>query len=501
MNRTRIFVHNAASTALLQAITMISGFILPKIMMHVYGSEINGLITSINQFISTFNLVEAGISAAAIYSLYKPIAEKNIKVINGIIVAAKNFYTKTGFIFVSLTIGLAFLYPLFVHTDLLSPFDIGILVLILGVNGALEFFTLARYRVLLTADQKTYVISLASIVAIIFNIGIFAGAALGGCSIVIAKFLALFSIFIRTILLWGYCRIHYKFLDYHETPIPSALNRRWDALFLQVLGIIHTSAPMIIATFLIDLKTVSVFAVYNLVALGLQGILGIFTSGLAASFGDVIARKELKTLQRAESQFELSYYLLIAGTYGIAMVFIAPFIIWYTTGIHDTNYNQPMIGFLLMLNGLLYNVKTPQGMLVISAGLYRETRWQTTIQGLIEIGAGIVLGHFWGVYGILTGMILSNIYRDIDLPIFIGKYVTRVSPLISFKRMIYIAVITSAIYGLTFFVNIRSDTFLELVVQGIFVSIYALAVTVIVTRIAEPETTKGIMNRIRFLRK
>lgn len=501
MNRTKIFVHNALTTALLQVFSMISGFILPRIMIGIYGSEINGIVTSITQFISCFNLVEAGISAAATYSLYKPIAERNTKVINGIIVAARNFYNKTGFIFVALTIGLAVIYPWIVYTAKLSPLEIGILVLILGINGALEFFTLAKYRALLTADQKTYVISLASIVAILFNVGIFAGAALAGMSVVVAKFLAAFSIFVRTILLWGYCRYHYKFLDYHETPIPEALNRRWDALYLQILGVVHTSAPMILATFLTDLKMLSVFAIYNLVAMGLQGVLGVFISGLSATFGDIIARKELGTLQRAESQFELAYYLLIAGTYGVAMLFIAPFVVLYTMGVHDANYNQPLLGFLLMLNGLLYNIKTPQGMLVISAGLYRETRWQTTTQGLIEIIAGAALGYIWGIWGILVGMILSNIYRDIDLPFFISKHVTKVSPWISFKRMIYIAVITVAVYAVQWVVPIEPSSFVVWTLELIATMIYAAFITVIVAYIMEPETSRALLGRFRNLRR
>ena len=53
-----------------------------------YGSEINGLISSINQLLY-FSLVEAGLSGAAIYALYKPLADNDYKAINGVITAAK----------------------------------------------------------------------------------------------------------------------------------------------------------------------------------------------------------------------------------------------------------------------------------------------------------------------------------------------------------------------------------------------------------------------------
>ena len=164
MGRTSKFVLNAISTALLQIVTMVAGFITPRFLLVAYGSDINGLISSINQFIVYFNLVEAGLSSAAVYSLYKPIAEHNYNQINRVVVAARNFYVKSGFIFVGLVFLLAFVYPWITHTEVLDKGTVFCLVLVLGVNGALDFFTLAKYRALLTADQKTYVISTASIV-------------------------------------------------------------------------------------------------------------------------------------------------------------------------------------------------------------------------------------------------------------------------------------------------------------------------------------------------
>lgn len=102
MGRTSKFVLNSASTALLQVVTMVAGFITPRFLLMAYGSDVNGLISSINQFITYFNLVEAGLSSAAVYSLYKPIAENDHGKINRIVTAARNFYIKSGFIFVGL---------------------------------------------------------------------------------------------------------------------------------------------------------------------------------------------------------------------------------------------------------------------------------------------------------------------------------------------------------------------------------------------------------------
>lgn len=419
MSRTKSFIYNSLTAALLQIFTFIAGFIVPRIILAFYGSEINGLVTSITQFIAYFNLVEAGLAGAAVYALYKPLADEDHKSINAVLSATNRFYILSGYIFVALTLGLALIYPAFVKTTELSPFSVGALVLILGVSGALEFFTMAKYRVLLTADQKLYVLSLASIVAIVLNTVIIAVMAYSGASIVILRFVALFSVFARSLILYIYVRLNYKYIDYKETPNNEALNKRWDALYLQILGAIHTGAPVIIATIFTSLQMVSVYSIFHMVVAGVSGIVSIFTSGLSASFGDVIARNEQSILQKAYQEFELMFYALISWAFSCTMVLIMPFIKLYTAGINDVNYNIPLIGFLFTLNGLLFSLKTPQGMLVISAGLFRETRLQVTIQGLIAVVGGVIFVQFLGLAGILIGSILSNIYRDIDLLFYI----------------------------------------------------------------------------------
>lgn len=488
------------TAALLQIFTVAAGFIVPRIILVIYGSAINGLVTSISQFISLFSLVEAGLAGAAVYALYKPLADHDRKGINGILSATNRFYVLSGYIFVALTLGLALIYPAFVKTSELSPINVGILVIILGASGALEFFTMAKYRALLTADQKLYVLSLASIIAIILNTVIIAVLAYSGVNIVVLRSVALLSVFARSLILYVYVRLRYKDINYKETPNNEALDKRWAAFYLQILGSVHTGAPIIIATFLTSLSIVSVYSIFNMVVSGISGILGIFTSGLSASFGDVIARKEQDVLQKAYQEFELIYYALIAWAYACTAVLIMPFIKLYTTGITDVNYNIPLIGFLITLNGLLYSLKTPQGMLVISAGLYQETRWQVTIQGLIAVVCGVIFAKFWGLAGILLGSILSNIYRDIDLLFYIPHKLTKLKVRISFYRILRVFLCFGIIcWPFMQFINIQSTSYSEWIRWAIITATYALLVVLLVNYILDRAIFMNVVNRCRDL--
>lgn len=502
LSRTKKFFYNSLTTAFYQVIVMLSGFIIPKVMLLYYGSEINGLVSSINQFISYFNLVEAGLAGAAVFALYKPLANKNYEDISSVVSATKRFYVQAGNIFVGLLFSLAICYPFIIRKGSLSFLMVGILVLLLGAKGVLEFYTLAKYRVLLTADQKTYIISIASSIYTVLNMFIIYYLGKARVNIVILYATSLLAIFARTIILMIYVRVKYPKINYKASPNIKALNKRWDALFLQILGVVQNGTPTVLATIFLSLTSVSIYAVYNMVVTGINGILSIFNSGLAASFGDVLAKNEFNTLKKAYNEFELAYYIIITIIYSIALIMIMPFIKVYTMDVKDANYIQPIIGFLVVLNGYLYNLKTPQGMLVISAGHYKETKLQTLCQALILIIVSLLLVKPLGLVGILIGACLSNIYRDIDLMVYVPNKIVKMSWINSFKRIIWSLVLLIVNYSIfngrvDIYVNSYISWFVVSSIVGIVISI----IVVLSAFILDYKQVIGIMKRILVLLK
>ena len=497
MSRSKNFIFNTAWAAIYQIVIMAVGFITPRIMLQFYGSEVNGLLTSITQFITYFSLVEAGLSGASVYSLYKPLAEKNYKKVSSIVVATRNFYNISGYIFSILILGLAIGYSILIESSTLSPIYVFALVIVLGFTGAVDFFSLGKYRALLTADQKMYIISLASAISIIVNTVIIVFMSYYRINIVIVRAVALSSILLRSFIFILYVHKNYAYINYKEEPDNSSLSKRWDALYLQILGAVHTGAPVIIATIFTNLKTVSIYGIYYMVIGGINGILGVFTSGLSASFGDIIVRKQWDILKKAYQEFEFVYYNLITIVYGIAMVTIMGFINLYTKDITDTNYNIPVLGFLFVLNGLLYNIKTPQGMMVISAGLYKETKIQTTIQGGVAVVLGVLLAPKFGLIGILIGSCISNLYRDVDLIFYIPKKVTGLPVINTTKRVIRL-IINMILICIPFHIfRLNVNNYCQWVIDAIVVGSYAILIVIISSLFFDIESCKTLFQRIK----
>ena len=500
MNRTKSFFYNTISSIILQAVITVSGFITPKIMLTFYGSQINGLTNSILQFISYFSLVEAGLASAAVYALYNPLYEHDHKQINGIITAAKNFYIYSGYIFTGLTVFLAVLYPFYIKSDALTSKQMFVLILILGVNGALDFFTLAKYRVLLTADQKSYVISIASAVHILLSTAVIICLSYARVDIVLLRLAAASTILIRSLILVFYCKKKYRFLDYHETPNNAVLDKRWNALYLQILGSIHTSAPVVLLTLILkDLTVVSIYAVFNMIIAGINGLLTLLANASGASFGNLLSLQEHVHFKKAYQEFELFYYNLITFVYSVTFITIMPFIKIYTQDITDTNYYLPSIGFLFVLNALLYNIKTPQGILLIAAGLFKESRWQTTFQGLLAVGIGFFLTPKLQIAGVLIGLIISNIYRDIDLIRFIPRYLPMLTSRPTIFRIIRLLAATALVTLPFQLFPVTVTNYPAWIVLALAASFLSLAVIFIFDFVFDRQDMKLLLLRIHTL--
>ena len=498
--RTAAFMSNAMSSLLLQIVNLIVGFIVPHSIIGAYGSATNGLVTSITQFVGYIQLVEAGISSAAVFQLYRPLALGDVNEVSRIVSAAKVFYYKSGGIFTAGLFALALVYPVMIDVHDMPAPEVFVLVLALGATAFLDFFTLAKYRVLLTATQHSWVIQLGTVVYKVLYTFVVVLFASPGVPVAVIYVAAIAPIALRSLLLIAYARRRYPEVDFKADARGFRLDQRWDAFFLQVLGAVQSGAPTVIATFVLgDLSMVSVMAVYLLVANGIQSAVNSVTQGTQASFGDVIARGETATLQRSFREFQVVVYATSGLLCGVAMALTVPFVGLYTADVADVNYIYPLIGFLAILNVLLYHLKTPQGLLVISAGLYRDTRLQTSLQTLILIVCAAVFGKLWGVSGILFGCCLSNLYRDVDLMFFIPRRVTHTNPVETLGLMLPACVVCACVAIPYLLFDPPCVSWLQWILSGVVLLAWGLAVTAVVYRLVAPDQLRGLVSRVSTL--
>ena len=79
--RTKKALMNTVALLIYQIVAAICGLILPRLILSSFGSNYNGIVSSINQFINCVVLLRSGVGAVTRFALYKPLSEKNFSII------------------------------------------------------------------------------------------------------------------------------------------------------------------------------------------------------------------------------------------------------------------------------------------------------------------------------------------------------------------------------------------------------------------------------------
>ena len=96
---TTLAKKNVITSILYQLVTVAYGLVVPRLVLSSFGSEVNGLTSSLSQFLNYISLLEGGLSGVIMAALYKPLANKDFAKVSGVIKAADNFFKKIALIF------------------------------------------------------------------------------------------------------------------------------------------------------------------------------------------------------------------------------------------------------------------------------------------------------------------------------------------------------------------------------------------------------------------
>lgn len=424
--RTKQAFLNTAMSFLLQLILAVSGIFLPRYFIDAYGSPVNGLVTSINQFITYMSLVEAGIGVAGMVALYKPLADKDNREVSAIVSAAKRFYLVSGMFFTGLCVLLVVFYPLAVKKDISDVSFVRTMIVVLCTNTIVDYFYLGKYRVLLQADQRSYVISLCQIIGTVVMTAVTLLLIKLGFSAILVKLSAALIYLLRSLAVGVYVRRNYPQVDFNAEPKNNAFDQRWSALVHQIVSIVVFNTDVVLLTLMVSknaLSEVSVYGTYNLVAYGILGLLSSVSGALTPSFGNVMARNEKWALADSFSSYEFVFFILTFVAHTCMLVLFYPFITLYTAELPDKAlYLRWPLVFLFTFYSGLHSLRLPAQTLINSAGHYRQTQWRSITEGAINLIVSLLLVRPYGIVGVLIGTCAAFFYRTIDCIIYSGRH-------------------------------------------------------------------------------
>ena len=369
---------------------------------------------------------------------------------------------------------LASLYPLLVSNDFDWFFAFS-LFLILSVDTFAQYFFGLPYQMVLQADQRNYIISIVNICSTIVNTIVASILILSGFGIHVVKLgSALVFLFPPVFyMMWVKSRYH---IDDTVAPNDRLISQRWDAFAHQLANFINTNTDIIVITVLLNLKEVSVYSIYYMVANAIKKAVHSVGAGTMAAFGNMMAKGEQSTLNRRFREYECLFFYVSTILLTITLILLTSFIAVYTKGITDVNYIRTSFAVLVSISVFLMCIKVPYEQIVFAAGHFKQTRNAAFIEALIHILSSILLTLSFGLNGIVAGMIVATIYRLIVYSHYVYTRIVKTTIKTLVLRYIYsiaIFVVTFIVYHL--FHPSLANTYIEWFIQAAIVSVIVMA--------------------------
>ena len=409
--QNKILFYNSIMPLIYQATTIICGFILPRLILGHFGTEVNGLVNSITQFLGIIAFLELGVGAVVQSSLYKPLADNDNINVSKVIASADTFFRKLGYILAIYVIVMLFYYPYLVKQSFGFMFT-ATLILAISIRSFAQYFFGIVNRLLLVADQKAYIQYIAQTVAVITNTLACYVLIAFDFSVQVVYGMTSVIFFLQPLAIHLYIKKHYALnrkIHYDVEPI----KQKWNGVAQHIAAVILTGSDTVVLTLFSTLVNVSIYAVYYLPMSGAKLVIMSMISGIEALIGNLWAKQDLQELRRV---FAWTEWLIHTGTtllFTLTAVLIVPFVQVYTHGVSDANYIQPLFGVLLVAANSGHCLRLPYNIMILAAGHYKQTQHNYIIAAVMNIVISIIGVKQFGLIGVTLGTMAAMVYQTV----------------------------------------------------------------------------------------
>lgn len=408
-SRTSKSIKNAKVALCFYFINLVLQFFSRKIFLEYLGAEVLGLNTTAQNLLGFLNLAELGIGGAVAYNLYKPLFEKNTQAINDIVSVQGWLYRRVAYAVIAGACILMCFFPLiFEKAKVPLWYTYGSFIVLLF--GALLGYFVNYRQIVLTADQKEYKITLNvqgfKILKVILQI--LAICYLNNGYVWWMVFELLFSA-TAAVVLDRVLKREYPWLKSApaqgkelKSKYPEIITKTKQVFFHRIGGYVLTqTSPLIIYAYA-SLTLVAVYGNYMLIVTGVTLLMNSLLNSVSAGIGNLVAegdKKRIKSVFWELTSLRIWLASIICfGIYKLGHLFI---ILWV-----GQEYILNQSAFIVLIIITFINLTRTNDIFLYGYGLFQDV-WAPIAEAMLNLGLSILLGYFFGLTGILSGVLIS----------------------------------------------------------------------------------------------
>ena len=452
-----------------QIVLIVTGLILPRCFLYFYGSEVNGLITSITQFLSFINICDLGISAVVTSAYYKPLVVNDTYQISKVFVYSQKFFRTVGCI---LTVYIAFLlivYPTLINNNFDFWFTFTLIVA-MGISQMGQYFIGITYQLLLNSDQKSYIQLIVNGTTLICNTAICILLMIFGANIQIVKLTTSLIYLMRPLIMRCYVRKKYT-INYNAPVDSTVVTQKKNGIIQHIAYMLYENTDVMVLTVFSTLKNVSVYSVYTLVTNSIKQIITAATTGVQALLGNMIAKEETESLVNFYSFYNWAIHTISSLLFTITGLLIVPFVALYTSNITDAEYYAPAFATLITFAYYFSSIRNCNYVLIRAAGHYKQTQFASIIEAALNLVISIIFVFKLGLVGVAIGTIIASAFFVAFEIIYFSKNIVFVALKKSLMPFLtdFLTMGISVLIALK--INIFSGTVISWILQALVISL------------------------------
>lgn len=471
-----------------QLVIIVLGIIIPRIMLTSYGSDTNGLISTIGQIFTYMSLLEAGIGQATKIALYKPISENNKKEFSYVVSVAKRYYNRISIYYGIGVIFLAFLLPVIMKTSL-NYWTVFFVVLFEGMSGVVSFLFLQTKSTILLADGKGYINNGVNVVNKTISYAVKIMMAYLKMNIVFLQFIYFILTILKIFFYTFYFNKKYSWLDYSMAPKTARLKDRNSFIITEIAWTIFSSTDMIVLSTFLSTQMASVYSIYNLVFVNINSLFSAVYNSVNYVLGQTYFEDKNRYI-RVHDAFNSIFFGGMTILMCISYTLIIPFVKLYTNGVSDVEYINYSLPVLFCLVQIVSWSRYVSGNLSGIAGYAKLTSIISLIEALLNVSLSIILVHKFGIVGVLVATVLALPLKVIYLTVLSEKVILKRSCIKTIKIMI----VNFLLFGITIAINkiieLNIANYGQFLLNALVISIIYCIIGVLVNYLANKDCIK-----------
>lgn len=456
-SRTTNVFKNSGASMLNRLVHMLMQFVMRTVFIHLLGNEYTGISGLFTDILHVLSLMELGLDVSMVFSLYKPIAQKDTERIKALMGFYKKAFTIIGFVVLGAGILCTPFLDYIVKGVPNIKEDIRGIFLMYVATTSFSYFLIYK-TVLLRAHQQSRIISNWTSILYILE------------SIVEIILLVIFRQYYAYLIVHFIATVVRNLILSHKTDklypeyvskTDNALSREERKKLLLNMGclavysmsgvVIYSTDSMFISAF-IGTVEVAIIGNFTLIINSLRNLVQQIVNAAKPSIGNLAATTDTGKQELVFHRMNFISFWVSCFSCTCLFALMNPFIgdIWF-----DSSYKVSMaIIAVLVANYFIGVMVYPVESFRTANGLFTQGWLRPAIMAVMNIVLDFYMGKRWGVFGICIATTISRLSTQVWFDAYlIFRLVFKKSVKRYYLEYLYYAAITAFCCAAAFFLG------------------------------------------------